>query len=218
MRTFKCLCLDLDGTLVDTERLHVKAELHALRCLGISELSDEHPRTFGNGIERGADEMCKHYGINDASRYLAEYLPIWHRSLEVELELMPGARNLLEMTYQRHIPVALVTSENTQYTESVTRRLAIDGFFACTIRGDSVSHMKPHPEPYLQAAQNLGIAAKDCVGIEDSGAGVNSLISAGMYAIAVHVDAHRRPELSVAAERFTSLIEITDTVVERLFP
>ena len=85
------------------------------------------------------------------------------------------------------------------------------------ITSDSVSSLKPHPEPYLRASQSLGIAAKFCIGIEDSEMGVNSLISAGMYAVAVHIDVHRRPELSVAAERFTSLTEITDTVVERLF-
>lgn len=216
LRVFKCLCLDLDGTIVDTERLHVKAEHHALRRLGISELSDDQPHTFGAGLEQGAAKLCEHYGL-DLSKYLTEYLPIWHRSLTLKFELMPGARSLLEMTRQRRIPVALVTSGDAEYAESVMWRFEIQGFFTSVVTSDSVSFLKPHPDPYLRAAQNLGIEPENRVGIEDSGAGVNSLNDAGMYTIAVHVDVDRRPELSVAAEHFTSLTEITDTLLERLF-
>ena len=129
MPASKCLCVDLDGTLIDTERLHVRAERHALRRLGISELSDEQPPTFGAGLEQGAAELCAYYCI-EVSRYLAEYLPIWNRSLATDLELMPGAQSLLEMTHQRRIPVALVTSGDTQYAASIIRRFELDAFFA----------------------------------------------------------------------------------------
>ena len=215
-QAFECLCVDLDGTLIDTERLHIKAERLALGRLGISELSNQQPITFGAGLEEGAAELCEYYGI-DLSRYLAEYLPIWNRSLATDLELLPGALSLLETADQRGITVALVTSGDAEYAGTVTRRLTIDGFFSCVITSDSVSSLKPHPEPYLRAAEGLGAEAQHCVGIEDSGMGVSSLISAGMYAVAVHENVLHRPELSAAAEHFTSLTKVTDTVIQRLF-
>ena len=113
--------------------------------------------------------------------------------------------------------MALVTSGDTDYTELMPRRFQMRGFFQCVITGDRVSHHKPHPEPYLTAADCLGVRAGDCVGFEDSGVGIDSLQNAGMYSVAVHADVYRRPELSEAAERFTSLAEITRPVVKRLF-
>ena len=133
----KGLCVDLDGTLIDTERLHVRAERRALRRLRVSQLTDDHPITFGAALEPGAVELCQHYGI-DVTRYLAEYLPLWNRSIELELELMPGAKSLLEACNQMRVPIALVTSGSAHHAAGVTRRLEIDRFFASVITSESV--------------------------------------------------------------------------------
>lgn len=79
---------------------------------------------------------------------------------------------------------AVVTSGNRQ---TATTRLAIGRFPEppVLITADSVSHGKPHPEPYLAAAERLGVAPADCLVIEDAPAGVQSAKAAGMTAVAV---------------------------------
>jgi beta-phosphoglucomutase-like phosphatase (HAD superfamily) len=57
--------------------------------------------------------------------------------------------------------------------------------FAAVVPGDQVRHGKPHPEPYLTAAQRLGVAPQECVAIEDSPPGVRSAQAAGAAVVAV---------------------------------
>ncbi len=125
-------------------------------------------------------------------------MPLWNRLLEAELELMPGARRVLEKFRDAVIPTALVTSEDTKYAEMVTPRFQLAPFLGCVITSDRVLSMKPSPEPYLAAADRLQTPANRVVVFEDSGSGVASVIAAGMYCVAVHGDVHARVELSAA--------------------
>ena len=60
-----------------------------------------------------------------------------------------------------------------------------EGAFTTVVTGDEVDHGKPHPEPYHAAARLLGVAAEDCVAIEDSPTGVRSAVAAGVPTVAV---------------------------------
>jgi beta-phosphoglucomutase-like phosphatase (HAD superfamily) len=59
------------------------------------------------------------------------------------------------------------------------------GTFASVVTGDTVSHGKPHPAPYLQAAHELGVAPEDCLAIEDSDTGATSAAAAGCLVLCV---------------------------------
>jgi beta-phosphoglucomutase-like phosphatase (HAD superfamily) len=59
------------------------------------------------------------------------------------------------------------------------------GTFTAVITGDEVQHGKPHPEPYLTAAAELGVAPEDCLAIEDSNTGATSAVAAGCTVLCV---------------------------------
>jgi beta-phosphoglucomutase-like phosphatase (HAD superfamily) len=75
---------------------------------------------------------------------------------------------------------------------------APEGTFATIVAGDEVTHGKPHPEPYLTAAERLGVAPADCVAVEDSPVGIASALASGARTLGVEavVPVEERPGLS----------------------
>lgn len=213
---FRAACFDLDGTLVDTEPIHVEAERQTLLHFGV-EPAPDHPRHFGIGVEAGMATLAAFYGLGDPQRVLAVYVPLWERLLDARLKPMPGALELLTDLDVAAVPLALVTSGDDVYAHYVLDRVGIMDLFAHTVTGDQITHMKPSPEPYLLAAERFGLQPGQVVAFEDSAVGVTSAIAAGLFCIAVAADVHERPDLQVAQLRITSLTEFGPPEVQRLF-
>jgi HAD superfamily hydrolase (TIGR01509 family) len=213
---FRAACFDLDGTLVDTEPIHVEAERQTLLHFG-KEPAADHPRNFGIGVEAGMTTLAAFYGLGDPQRVLAAYVPLWEQLLHERLKTLPGAQELLTAMGDASIPLALVTSGDDEYAQLVLNRVGIAGRFVFTVTGDDVSQMKPSPEPYLLAAERFGLQPGQVLVFEDSAAGVASAVAAGMFCVAVAADVHERPELDAAQQHITSLTEFGPPEVQRLF-
>ncbi len=200
------VAFDLDGTLIDTEPLHAEAQRQTLEAFGIKKLMPDHPRTFGMGLEPGVTRLSEFYGL-DYQEAMDVYLPLWEHFAATKLAPMPGARDLVKWFNAQNIPMALVTSADKSHADNSIAALGVPGAFKCIVNGDMVSRLKPSPEPYLKAAECLGFAPKGMVAFEDSGAGVASVLAAGMFCIAVHRDVHERPEMAAAQVKIRSLVE-----------
>jgi beta-phosphoglucomutase-like phosphatase (HAD superfamily) len=86
------------------------------------------------------------------------------------------------------LPTALVTSTERELTELALDTIGRE-FFDVTVCGDEVDgRNKPEPEPYLKAARLLGVAAEDCVAVEDSPTGVAAAVAAGCTVLVVPCD------------------------------
>ena len=191
------VAFDLDGTLIDTESILIEAQRQTLATFGIRELAPDHPRTFGMGMEPGLTRVCKFYEL-DYSRAIEVFEPTWGRLSATELTPMPGSRALLTRLKTEGVRMALVTSADTVHAHNGLAALDVPGAFECVVDTDSVSQLKPSPEPYLKAAECLSVSPLDMLAIEDSGSGVTSALAAGMTCVAVHTEVHERPELASA--------------------
>ena len=201
------VAFDLDGTLVDTESILIEAQRQTLKVLGIPEFAPDHPRTFGMGMEPGLARVCEVYGL-DYPAALEVFRPTWERLSATELTPMPGARALLMRLKADGIRMALVTSADPVHARNAVEALDVPGAFECLIDSDMVSRLKPSPEPYMKAADCLGVVPKSVLAIEDSGSGVASALAAGMTCIAVHTEIDDRLELYPAHFRMRSLEEL----------
>jgi sugar-phosphatase len=103
---------------------------------------------------------------------------------------------------------AVVTSGGR---ELATLRLAAVGFPVpeVLVTGDDVEHGKPDPEPYLRAAEALGVPAAECVVVEDAPAGVLAAKRAGMTVLAV-ATTHPAAALAQADQVFSGMTEVTE--------
>lgn len=206
MPEFTAACFDLDGTLIDTEPIHVQAEMSCLVSMGIDVGLIQHERTFGKGIEAGMRSLAESYGL-DFGLVLGTYMPLWESGLRDDLTALPGSGDVLSWLNEREIPTALVTSGDTAYVELVGSVLGLVEAFDTVVTSDDVENLKPAPDAYLKAADGLATAPDRCIGFEDSGSGVVALNQAGMRSVAVHLDHGSRPELGSAAIRLCSLAD-----------
>ena len=176
---------DMDGTLVDTEPYWMECEF-ALAAKYGGTWSREHAlAVVGGDLIDSATYMRQHMGIDRTPREIVEELldGVVER-VRLTVPWRPGARELLASLRELEVPCALVTMSWRRFVEPVVEALP-EGSFAALVCGDEVSRGKPHPEPYLRAAELLGFAAEDTLAIEDSPTGTTSAVAAGCQVLVV---------------------------------
>jgi HAD superfamily hydrolase (TIGR01509 family) len=176
---------DMDGTIVDTEPCWHEAEFALVDEFGGTWTRADALALIGTsipaaglilqaaGVRLPADEIVQRLLDHVVGRVQAGDVP-W----------MPGARELLTALRAAGVPTALVTMSFTVLADAVVELLPRDSFDVI-VTGDTVQEAKPHPEPYLIAAAELGVDPRHAVAIEDSAPGIASAQSAGVPVIAV---------------------------------
>jgi HAD superfamily hydrolase (TIGR01509 family) len=175
----------MDGTLVDTEPYWMDCEF-ALAAKYGGTWSREHGLAIvGGDLIDSATYIREHMGIDRTPRQIVEELldGVVER-VQLEMPWRPGARELLAALRELDVPCALVTMSWRRFVDPVVRALP-EGSFAALVCGDEVEHGKPHPEPYLRAAELLGFPPRQTLAIEDSSTGAASAEAAGCQVLVV---------------------------------
>ena len=187
--------LDMDGTLVDSEHLWLRAEEDVMDQRGSSWTPEDQAHCLGGPLERVAAYMAGKaktahddtiHSPDEVGSMLLESIEAYMRS--EPLVWRPGAAQFLRSCLAGQLPTALVTASWARLVAALSDRIELEfGLdpFDVVIAGDHVVNSKPHPEPYLAAAAALGVQPVDCLAIEDSPTGVCSAIAAGCTVVAV---------------------------------
>lgn len=199
---------DMDGTLVDTEPAWIASEQELVKVHGRGHWGKEDGMLLvGQALPRVAEILQDRGGVTlEVPEILEFMISRVERALEGAVPWMPGAYEILNETSLAGIPCALVTMSFRRLADQVVPHAPNDAFKA-VITGDEVSAGKPDPEPYLKAAQALGVAIEDCVAVEDSLPGLASAEASGARVLAVQhfVEVKKTPTRS----RTDSLTKIT---------
>jgi HAD superfamily hydrolase (TIGR01509 family) len=175
----------MDGTLVDTEPYWMRAQDELVLAWGGEWAHEDSLGLVGAGLWNAA-KVFQSRGVHLTEDEIVEHLT--DRVLEqIEshgLPWRPGARELLTELREAGVKTGLVTMSVRRMAEHVAAQLGFHGFDTI-VSGDDVAHAKPHPEPYLVAAERLGVDPASCVAIEDSAPGTASAVAAGAVVIAV---------------------------------
>ena len=174
----------MDGTIIDSEQYWMAAETALVESWGGTWTHDDGLSLVGSGMWHTARVMQSR-GVDLAEQPIIDILTESVRgNIAREVPWRPGARELLLALSEAGMPQALVTMSERPLAELVSR--AIDfAPFSAIVSSNDVTHAKPHPEPYLLGAQQLGIAIAECVAIEDSEPGVASAVASGAVTIGV---------------------------------
>jgi HAD superfamily hydrolase (TIGR01509 family) len=177
--SYAAVLWDMDGTLVDTEPYWIDAELELADRHGGRWSTEQGLDLVGLDLLEAGRRIRDEMGVDlEPAQIVDEMLDSVVARVEHEVPWRPGARELLVSLGDAGVPCALVTMSYTRFVKPILEGLPPDTFRA-VVTGDAVVRGKPHPEPYLTAAQNLGVPPGECLAIEDSDTGAASADAAG---------------------------------------
>jgi HAD superfamily hydrolase (TIGR01509 family) len=185
-RTIEAVLFDMDGLLVDTESLYGNAVAGEAAARGNPMQSSLLLKMPGLP-ERACDELARiHFGQEvDISDYSAGVTRRVMESVKAGVALKAGVIELLDLLDHKHLPRAIVTSSSQNTVESYLESTGILPRFDAVIACDDYISGKPHPEPFLRAAEVLGKDPAGCLVLEDSYNGVRAAHAAGMITVMV---------------------------------
>ena len=182
MTSYAAVLWDLDGTIVDTEPLWMAAEHELAAAHGKIWTEEDALHLVGNSLIVSGEYIRTTLEIDMSAEEIVDYLVSrLAAALREHIDWRPGARELIEALDAAGVPQALVTMSYAEIAEPVASALP----FAAVVTGDAVERPKPFPDPYLLAAEKLGVDASKCLAIEDSRTGATSANAAGCDVLVV---------------------------------
>lgn len=199
----EAVVFDMDGTLVDSERLSFAAWAPAARELGI-EVPEELIRQFiGRNKHSYMSILADHLNgdLDLAWRLYDLHIEYFNRAAAVELEAKPGALEALEALHAAGVRLAVASSSPIEAIEQRLRDAGMLDKFSVLVSGDEVAKSKPEPDIFVEAARRMGVEPAACAAIEDSFNGVRSGHAAGMRTFMVPDLLEPTPEIAALCER-----------------
>lgn len=187
MQNFDAVIFDMDGLLLDTERLAFETFRSTCSRFNLGDLSDIFIKCIGTNSEMGKSILKD--GLKGIANY-EDFSSAWGREYRKLTEGRPiplkdGVKEFLNHIDKIGKPMAVATSSTYKSAASKLQRSGILHFFDHVIGGDQVARSKPDPEIYLKAASALLSEPSKCLALEDSKNGVKSAMAAGMTVVQV---------------------------------
>lgn len=197
----KAVIFDMDGTLIDSERIAIIAWNRSAKRFGFEIPLDMLHGFIGMTRAACMGTLIEHVGSERIANELFED----HKVIEDELyptmlSLKPGAREIVESLHARGLKLAVATSTRTIQAHEKFDRFGLTPYFDVFTCGDELNRSKPEPDIFLLAASRLGVDPTDCVVVEDSFNGVCAGHAAGMHTIMV-------PDINTPTKEIAELAE-----------
>ena len=183
---FRAALFDMDGLLLDTERLITEAAERAARALALDDLEPTFRAMIGLRGDRAMPMLERALGERVTLEAFREEWSVHMGELERGgVPVRPGVVALLERLAARDLPCAVATSTRRAEAMGYLERADLARFFRTVTGGDDVVEPKPDPEIYRRAAASLGADARDCCAFEDSEPGTRAAIASGATVVQV---------------------------------
>ena len=191
---FQAYLFDMDGTIADSMPLHYMAWQKALAEYGCPEFPEPLFYSWGGmPVREIVATLNQRYGLSMPVEEVAHRKEGLYYDLLPKLTAVPEVLEQIEAAHQR-IPFAVVSGSTR---ESVTKSLSILGLldrFDVLVCAGEYTHAKPNPEPFLMAAERLGVAAESCLVFEDTEMGIRAATAAGMQSVRILQPWERDPK------------------------
>lgn len=184
---FAGIIFDMDGLLLDSERLALETFHATCRHFNTGDMTDLFMSLVGTNVELEKKILTEKLdGIADHEAFGRKWAEEYkHVTSERPVPLKQGVVELLQHLTAAGTPRAIATSTNTDSAEDKLGRSGILEYFPVVIGGEKVPRSKPAPDIYLKVASILGVEPACCLALEDSNNGVRAAVSAGMTVVQV---------------------------------
>jgi len=181
----KAVIFDMDGLMIDTERLYFDVERLIARNFG-KEVEDQTLwKMMGRKPLEAITIFAKDLGLDISPEELLNIRDdLFVKKLINEVEALPGLFEILNVIRGK-MKVAIATGSPKKFLEIVLDKLKIEDYFDVFVTSDEIEKGKPDPEIYIMAAKRLEVIPAECIVLEDSSNGALAAVRAGCYTIAV---------------------------------
>ena len=211
---YRALLFDLDGTLAETDSLHLPTWVNVLRPYGI-EIDEEfyRERISGRSNSKIVEDLLPDLSAKEG-RDLADAKEASFRERADELEPLPGLLDFMREAKDRGLSLALVTNAPEENVEAMLLALELREFFDEVVLSDEVGPVKPDPAPYRAALNRLGVAPEEALAFEDSTSGIASSVGVGIPTVGIA--STQAPETLEDAGAFMVAADFADPELRRL--
>ena len=210
LRPIKGVLFDMDGLVLDTEKLYTRFWMEAANELGWPMTWEQSlgMRSLNSRLGQAYLESCFGPGIDyeTVRAVRIRRMDAWIAAHGVEAK--PGIRELLDYLHARRIPCAITTSSPLDRVKAHLTPLGLYDRFDRLCSGYEVAHGKPEPDIYLYGASCIGVDPGACLALEDSPAGIESAFRAGC--LPVIIPDQDQPSAETLARSFAKADSLAD--------
>jgi HAD superfamily hydrolase (TIGR01509 family) len=204
---FAAVLWDLDGTLIDTEPLYARAIGEICSRFGHAFTRSDNEQIFGKDGAATFGYLMTRFALPLSREELAQQVHDRFMASVGVQHARSEAVALVRALSARAIPQACVSNSSTRTVQHHVKLLGIGEAFSCVVGRDQVARGKPHPDSYLHACAQLGVAPPACVAVEDTPTGVAAARAAGLTVIACPTDVTAHLDFSEAHHRVSRIDE-----------
>ena len=211
---YRTLLFDLDGTLAETDSLHLPTWVDALMPHGI-EVDEVFYRENISGRANAeiVEDLLPNLPESDGQK-IVETKEASFRERAGDLAPLPGLLDLLERAKESRLRTGLVTNAPRENVAAVLLALGLEDFFDAVVPSEDVSAAKPDPEPYATALEKLGAQSDETLAFEDSVSGIRSAVGAGIATVGIA--STQEPETLREAGAFVVVADFTNAGLRAL--
>jgi len=185
---FSALIFDMDGLMVDSEPVWWRVEQAFAESQGILWTDEQARACVGKGLEHVIETMRETLGVSVSVEDGVRQLQKEFVARRAEIVLKPGCEELVSAAQDQSLALAVASSSPSYLINAVLDQVSMIHPFDLLLSGVDVPRPKPSPDIFLEAAKRLTVAPEHCVVLEDSIAGVQAGVAAGMTVIAIPED------------------------------
>ncbi|HNQ28277.1 MAG TPA: HAD-IA family hydrolase [Aquaticitalea sp.] len=216
----KAVLFDMDGVIVDTEPIHLKAYHRMFEDINIEVPNATYATFAGLTTLEVCKRLCKSYGLHIGPETLVDLKRDHYKYLfetDTSLTLVDGALELIQNYHTNGLKLVLASSASMGNIDLVMARFGLGNYFSAKISGADLKASKPHPEIFELAAKASGHKIEQCMVIEDSTNGIVAAKEAGIFCVAINAQNTPKQDLSLADLVINDYSEIHYKKIKELF-
>ena len=177
---------DMDGTLLDTEKLFRKSWNDVGVKWELEGIEDMYESIIGRSVDTIIKMLEEKYGPEtDCYEFFCERTEYFKALISKEIPIKKGCMELLKFLKEHNIPTALATSTPLYMTESNLAKTGIGKYLDAVVTADMVENGKPAPDIFIEAGRRIGAKSQECLVCEDSYNGIRAAHAAGMKPVMI---------------------------------
>ncbi len=179
------IIFDLDGTLVNSEPLHMEAWLEVLARQGLHFDHQWFDQWIGKSDRFLAESVVKNHNLAVEYKTLQiEKAQSYHQLASERAQFFPKVEEYI-LQLSKYLKLGIATNSSRKDADAVFSRLPLPDYVSTVVTADDVPNLKPAPDMYLLAAERINLNIENGIAIEDSPAGLQAAKSAGLFTLAV---------------------------------